>query len=668
MTPRIVPRIVPRFAALLLAVGSLLAGVSRPAAAASPGVSIRLTSQTPVVGSTNRFELRTQIRGTSGLADRPGVEIATTLYQRIRNRRAFTATLSDERLGSPIQVTRTPLPAVDQDGNVANQSTFEIGACAACVTLVSDGVYPVVVEVRRGGGGEVLSRLTTYLIRLTAPAGAEPLDVALVVPLHLPPAVAPDGSATPLDISGFVTVAESLGSHPGAGLTLVPTPESIDALARLKGGDGGALDTLRTALDGREVVAGPYVDMLTGAIADPRLASEVVAQLDEGRSILRKHLGADLSEGVLVRVGSEPLPDRSTLDRLKIDRLVVSVDQVAGAKLVGGAEAYDHQVIYDPGAGDNAETNALPAVIADPGLAAHLAAPTDALLAAHHLIADLTVTAEGGRGPRGVVVALPSTGLSRRSLDLLLGVLGSHPLLRTSTASSLFSLPGAVDEAGDRAVVSARQPGTGLLDDVVVARVSSLRRLVDGLSTLSDEPGGEVDLAHRLLAVALARDLPPSTPMLAYLDRLQRTLPRELSKVHLGANSSFRLTALRGRIPLTVINDTGHPVKVQLDVSSDRLRFPKLSGPVTLAIDGRTHTERIDVASRSSGTFSVLVRLSTPSGLALANDRYTVRSTGVSGVGVGLSIGALLILATWWGRTTVRRRREADHAPSDALR
>ena len=49
-------------------------------------------------------------------------------------------------------------------------------------------------------------------------------------------------------------------------------------------------------------------------------------------------------------------------------------------------------------------------------------------------------------------------------------------------------------------------------------------------------------------------------------------------------------------------------------------------------------------------------------GVLLAEGRYTIRSTAVSGVGVVLTIGAAGFLALWWGRHLRRARRERREA------
>ena len=212
--------------ALVIACAFALAPTPRSAAAMalqSGGAEIRISllEQTATVGLTNRFQLRAQVGGTVGLRNRSQVEVATTVYQRLRTRAALQSSLRRERLGSPVKVVTRPLGLAAPDGSVTVDMAVDIGACADCITLASDGVYPVVMEVRRRGGADVLVDMVTFLIRQTAEV-SQPLSVALAVPLHLPPALNPDGSTAEADISGFVAVAESLGSHPAVPLTIIP--------------------------------------------------------------------------------------------------------------------------------------------------------------------------------------------------------------------------------------------------------------------------------------------------------------------------------------------------------------------------------------------------------------------------------------------------------------
>jgi len=82
--------------------------------------------------------------------------------------------------------------------------------------------------------------------------------------------------------------------------------------------------------------------------------------------------------------------------------------------------------------------------------------------------------------------------------------------------------------------------------------------------------------------------------------------------------------------------------------------------------------QRVAVKARSNGTFPLTVEVLTPSGdTAVAPmTELTVQATTLSGFGVALTVGALLVLATWWVRHIRRGRRQrgvetgARHHPS----
>jgi hypothetical protein len=131
---------------------------------------------------------------------------------------------------------------------------------------------------------------------------------------------------------------------------------------------------------------------------------------------------------------------------------------------------------------------------------------------------------------------------------------------------------------------------------------------------------------------------------------------------------TITLTARSGTVPLTIRNDTGRPVDVQLRFRSPKLELP---GGQTRAVTLTEPTTRLDIAvrTRTSGAFPFEVDVTSPDGaLTLATTRYSVRSTAVSGVGLVLSIGAGLFLAVWWARHWRQSRNtklvDSGRAPS----
>ena len=58
--------------------------------------------------------------------------------------------------------------------------------------------------------------------------------------------------------------------------------------------------------------------------------------------------------------------------------------------------------------------------------------------------------------------------------------------------------------------------------------------------------------------------------------------------------------------------------------------------------------------------------LATPlNGIPISQASYSVRSTAASWVGIYLTIGALVVLTTWWGRHILRSRARRRHPTTD---
>jgi hypothetical protein len=70
----------------------------------------------------------------------------------------------------------------------------------------------------------------------------------------------------------------------------------------------------------------------------------------------------------------------------------------------------------------------------------------------------------------------------------------------------------------------------------------------------------------------------------------------------------------------------------------------------------------VEVRTRAPGATPVQITVRTPDdAIVLAESRYTIRSTAVSGVGIVLTVGCRLVLAVWWGRHW-HRSRDAHRA------
>lgn len=128
------------------------------------------------------------------------------------------------------------------------------------------------------------------------------------------------------------------------------------------------------------------------------------------------------------------------------------------------------------------------------------------------------------------------------------------------------------------------------------------------------------------------------------------------------------LTARTGTVPITITKTSDVPLTVSVRLESPKLEFPD-GAVVRRTLEDETTRLDVRVRTLASGAFPLDVELRSPDGsLLVAETRYTVQSTAVSGVGLVLSVGAGLFLAAWWGAHWRRTRRSRRLIPRHAAR
>jgi len=616
---------------------------------------IRLASQTPWVGPGQELALRVMVDTKHPPAD---VEVAVAVYRRVTSRSEFNRTLEARPRSAPLSVTSTPLSelATDVGGAVLIRLPVQDPAKTPewpRLRLSEEGVYPVRVELREVGGGASLADLVTHLVYVAAPSqGGRPLNVALVLPAHAPPAVQPDGrQALATDAADSLgALARSLTANPGVPLTLAPTPETLQALSTSpRPADVQTVKELAQGIRGRQVAAGTYVPVSLPALMSAGLDNEAVAQLDRGSEVVTRILGVNPDPGTWLTDG--PL-DAAAVQRLRqqrSERLVIPESSLEPAELpITLAQPFELE----------ARAVRRPQVMAaDGGLSADFEVSDDPVLAAHRLLADLAIVYFDRPGrSRAVVAAAPRTWRpSGAFLDALLGGLSTSPILTGSTLDNAFNTPTATGASGAPLVRRLAAPKPGPATAPAIPARDARRRLVSFSSMLAaDNPLDE--RLEELLLVSEDADLRPRQRS-DYLEGFDAQLTHQLDQIDVPRSRSITLTARNGEIPVTILNKTDYTVRLQVQIVSDKLEFP--GGAVRdLELARRNTTERFVVQARGSGSFPLRVNLVSPDGaLVLGRSRLTVRSTAASGVGVFLSAGAGGFLILWWGRHQLRGRR-----------
>jgi hypothetical protein len=647
--------------ALLLLLGSL-GPVGSAVGAQAPTGTMRLRSQTTWWQPEQPFSLDLDIRAPAPEA----LEVAIGVFGRLRNRTAFATTVTSGVTGRPAAeippVSVAELP-VDAEGDRVLTFTPPLRA---------DGVYPLRVELRPLGGGAAITSFVTYLVLVPATLEDGKLSVGLVLPVHAPPAVQPDGRVAIDDerAEQLAELARSLTGHPDVGFTLAPTPETIEALATSpRNEDRQTAAGLVSALGARQLLGGPWVPADLTALLDAGLEPEAAGLLNRGIQTLRTQFPG-VEPTTATRLVDERLTD-AALNYLQTQQGVTKL-LVPDALLepVRRPKTPANTFVIDTRRGP------VPAAAGDTALAAHFSTG-DPVLEAQRTLADLAVIYNDDPpvSGRGVLVLAPRSWEPNGAfLDTLLDGLGTSPILEGVDVDRFFAgvaveTVGSGSRAGPLVRRVAPAAAGASAASLPGGAFSSARRRIDAFASVVDATtqagAAVVDRQDRTLLAAASSDL-RARQRTNYLSGVNGQVQDQLDGIAMPTSRSITLTAREGEIPVTVSSSLDDPVRAILEVDSDTLEFPE-GARHELAIQPRRNTtSQFAVRAQSSGSFPVRVQLLSPEGdpeLLLAESRFRVRSTAISGVGTALSIGAGLFLLVWWGNH-LRGRRSRRLVPS----
>jgi hypothetical protein len=652
-----------RFPNVVVIALALLAPLPSMAQAQTPAGALSLRSQSAWRLPDEPFTLGLGIQAPNP----EGLELAVSVYRRLPTRSDFALTLEGRLAGRP--ATEVPPIAVTDLGVDANgDRSFSFDP-----DMTREGVYPLKVELRPLGGGKAVDSFVTYLTNVGATIEGPKLDVALVVPVHAPPAIQPDGHTAIDDqraqeLAGLVA---SLAGAPDVPLTLVPTPETTEALAASARDEDKATASALVDIVGRdpttsEVLGGPYVSTNLAAMVAGGLDGEQAAQLARGTSTLSGLLRT--TPTTTTRLVEDRL-DEAALAALQDERAPVTRIVVPEPLLEPVARDTTLAAPFDV----EGRRGRVAAVMADAGLTAHFGG-RDPVLAAYRLLADLAVLYFDHPGEaRGVVATPPATWQPSGVLAKhVLAGLTNNPILGPVTVDRLFAdVPPATGPTPPRSTPNASRtlvrrfaplPAGTAPPTMPGPSIRAARSRIESFASALDPANPVLDTLDRTLLASEANDLRARERTL-YLTGVQNQIGAQVDKIAMPQNRSITLTAREGEIPVTVTSTLSYPVKAVLRFSSDTLEFPHGDSAV-LELNRRNTTTRITVRAQSSGSFPLRVSLETPDGnLVIAESRFTVRSTAISGVGTALSIGALLFLLVWWGNH-LRGRRSRKLVPA----
>lgn len=622
---------------------------------------ISLQSQTTFVGAGDTFDM--VIALAEATAD---TRFSLALYPAVSSRIQFGQTLGARQLGTPLQrfdgIAVSDLPATETGGIAISLRVPEPDVIPGPFTLLitEPGVYPITITLDSDTPD---TPLVTHVVRLAVP-DAPPGDA--------PPGDAPPGDAPPddapafsvgmlLDLAGSDGVeglTTALAAHPGVPVTIRASPESLQTLASSGPTGATTVANLATAIGESEVLLDTWVPVDMGSLVAASLDTFIDRQLLTGVSTLQDLLGTTVSGRTWVM---DPTVDPVALDALVrrgVDRVVLP------ERMAEPLNSNQFPVtLTRPFAIATSTDDELPAMQSDLVLSALLESSQQPALAANRVLADLAVVAlDFPDLRRGVIVDATVTELPNETISAVLGGLQVasrrtatiEPLMQARSVGDVFAnaVPVGDLDAEDDLVRSwtFNDPEPlgafpGQLADVDARTATLIGTVMPG--PLAPEAGATVAAVNQLVLASGRRSL-EGTERTDLLTDADVAIGAALAPIGVPEQGSITLTADAGVIPVTLQNGRADPVRVQLELTSDKLEFPD-GDVVELILDPGTNRREVAVQVRASGGFPVEIRLSTPdNAIQLGEGRFTVRSTAISGTGLALSIVAGVFLAGWW--------------------
>jgi hypothetical protein len=649
-------------------VAALLATVvpTSPVRAEGQDTKLRLVSQQLVIAPDQPLVATLGLEGSAPA----GATLTVTVAARLRAPRADLDALLDggaER-GGTVDFVSLALDDVPRDqGGRLNIMLPTVRRSRDdtrdALRLSAPGLYPVTFELRTAED-DPISSLLTFVDRTDDTVPVVPMSVAVVASLTSPPAGQADGTIrvgeqSRADLDQLASALEHNSSVP---MTVSLPPELLDRLAASAAApDQQLVQRLAAVLPKAQVLSRPYVTMDPSSAAGSGLVGDYTRLLAQGEDTVRRvfpGVTTDrtmyLATGSLDEGGLQLLRDLGTLN-------VVLSPPADGDKTDLRSEVAPTSTTQVSGR----EGATVRAAVLDDVLLNRMAATADPVLAAHYAATELiALQAEEDQRPgRGVVaMAPPSWPLSAVFLGTLDDLIGSIPLLRPVSLSGLFAAEAPSTEQGTDSPLTIAPPGGPVEDHRTLANAVGERRLavqqVSSMLPSADPLPGEL---RQLLDLSLADDNTPEQRA-AYLGTVDGQMAAVKGSIVPTDRRQFTITSRRTTIPITIRTTWNQPLKVKLRLSSQKLNFPE--GDQIITVDQSSPPFRVPVEAKTNGTFQVTAYLLTPDGDALLGPptAITVRSTALSGLGILVTIGAVLVLAVWWLQHLRSRRRARGSA------
>jgi hypothetical protein len=599
----------------------------------------------------------------------PDLEVAIVTHQAVDSRSRYERTLLGEDLRSSLDTMLIPVAGLQRTSSGTRILQLGIQDPAlprdpSRLPLSRTNVYPLEFELR-DADDNALAEFVLPLVLVApnadgTPVVGEKLRVAWVWPLSAAPAIQPFGEPDPAVVEQMRPEgrlgrqAAALAAAPDVPFTLAPGPETLDAWTLLAANDpvlDAGLAAMSDALETNQVLGGPFVPIDVPSLVTGGFRDEVGSELARGTEALSARLGrVDPRTALTNPINTDAL---AYLRGANVDRMIVQ-----GEALVPIDSQYTPAQPFSLESQIGTTTVATTAAATDPALNAMLTAEASPALRAQQLLAGLSVVAlELPNAARGIVIANPADwDAPTQLLEAAIGGLRGNPLLQAVDVDQFLAQVPPASNDDDTLVVRELQPYLPAAPPVTPAAYGRAQAELDALRSLIGPVDPRILAGERALLTTLSSSFDRARAR-AELGVIGAASQEVLSQIRVPVGSTVTLTARKGEIPVTFLNETDRTLRVKVRLESDKLFFPD-GAEREIELPPRNTTVGFTVESRASGTFPLELTVSSVDEvLVIQSTRVRVRSTFVSGVGVFITVGAALFLAGWWLLHFRRRRR-----------
>jgi hypothetical protein len=418
--------------------------------------------------------------------------------------------------------------------------------------------------------------------------------------------VAPAEGITLLDAQQLLT------THPDLPLTVLLGDGVITQLQE----DAGLVDSFAAALGDRPLVASPIVDLDPSALAAIDRIELYESALDKTTTQLAD-LGLTTDPNIAV-----------------VSRQLTAVGAQALVDL-GFEVVVDASISPAPSGYVTADGERLHLLRYDDPISGVFSEFSTGVIQSNEALARLVVRGQFNRSPvvigGSVLGPRPTQGLN----------VFFHALARAGAPEPVL-LPQAAVSTFERR--PAEHPNQDL--EPVADVVTDINSLLGQYESMYSGGGTTTEEYLLQLQSALALSRNPLDRQRS-LTVLAESLSRELDVISLPDAQPVTMAAREGAIPLIVESRASGPRLIMLRFRSDRVNVKQDSK--LLIVEPGTSSIDVEVEARSLGASLLAVSVWTPDGeRVLATNQFQVRSTAVPGLGLLISMAALVFLILWW--------------------